>query len=147
MILYMICTKCNLDKDTSCFSSRGSGKLHRQCKICKRIAIKIAYEKKKPEYIQRAKESNKKIRRKISNLIIKAKDKPCVDCGRELPHYCMDLDHLPGSIKIDNVSCLVKKCSVKIIETEIAKCEVVCAVCHRIRTWERQQQLKKIEKF
>jgi len=46
-----------------------------------------------------------------------------------------EFDHLPGSEKANNVSWLAKMGrSVEKLMAEIAKCEVVCANCHRIRT-------------
>lgn len=49
----------------------------------------------------------------------------------------MDFDHLDGSTKLAKVSSLT---SFQQILDEAAKCEVVCANCHRLRTWERQQE-------
>jgi len=68
---------------------------------------------------------------------IKAKA-PCADCGKKFPPVCMDFDHLPGEEKDRNVSNLVGAgASIARLDTEIAKCEVVCANCHRIRTEDR----------
>lgn len=60
-------------------------------------------------------------------------DSPCADCGNKFPAICMDFDHQRD--KIEEVSQMVGS-GVKwdIIQTEIDKCEVVCACCHRIRT-------------
>ena len=47
----------------------------------------------------------------------------------------MDFDHLPGSLKLFEIATWVHagKSIIK-LEEEIAKCEIVCAVCHRVRT-------------
>ena len=56
----------------------------------------------------------------------------CVDCG-ENNHIVLDFDHLRD--KKYNVSRMIHDgFSWKAIKREIAKCEVVCANCHRIRT-------------
>lgn len=131
----MICSKCKLDKETTCFASRGKGKLHKQCKECKKEAISRYYQSNKKVYKKRAINSNKKIREAIKNYVQEYKDKPCADCGKKYPHYIMDFDHIRD--KKYNVADIVKKCSMKMLLEEIDKCEVVCSNCHRERTWRR----------
>lgn len=63
------------------------------------------------------------------------KDVPCVDCGRRFPAECMDFDHLPGAEKCFTISWRLMGVSRVRLEDEIAKCELVCACCHRIRSW------------
>jgi hypothetical protein len=58
---------------------------------------------------------------------------PCVDCKIQYPYYVMDFDHVRGK-KHANVMELVQTLSKKKIDEEIAKCEIVCSNCHRIRT-------------
>ena len=62
---------------------------------------------------------------------------PCVDCGINYPYYVMDFDHVRGQ-KHANVMELVSTLSKKKIDQEIAKCEIVCSNCHRIRTHMRK---------
>lgn len=63
-----------------------------------------------------------------------------MDCKREFPSYVMDFDHRDASTKRDTVSNLVAKArSLMAIEAEIAKCDLVCSNCHRIRTHRRGQ--------
>ena len=64
----------------------------------------------------------------------------CADCRNKYPHYVMDFDHvLPG--KIDTVSRMSGSgTSLARLKAEIAKCEVVCSNCHRIRTFTRREQ-------
>jgi hypothetical protein len=78
-------------------------------------------------------------RRRKADRVSEFKNKPCADCGVSYPPYVMDLDHIPGSNKITNVAELVGTgASWKRIELELAKCEVVCANCHRERTYVRR---------
>jgi L-lysine 2,3-aminomutase len=59
----------------------------------------------------------------------------CVDCG-EKNHIVLDFDHLKD--KKYNVSRMIHDgFSWKAIMKEIQKCEIVCANCHRIRTYAR----------
>jgi len=52
----------------------------------------------------------------------------------------MDFDHREANAKRAQVSDLVNK-SWNVIADEIAKCDVVCANCHRIRSHNRKQHL------
>jgi len=45
----------------------------------------------------------------------------------------MQWDHLPGRVKVGDVSALCAL-SREVILAEIAKCELVCVNCHTIRT-------------
>lgn len=65
------------------------------------------------------------------------KARPCSDCRMRYPTYVMDFDHRPGTGKVMNVGLLYRLGSRKLAEAEIAKCDVVCSNCHRIRTHER----------
>jgi ssDNA-binding Zn-finger/Zn-ribbon topoisomerase 1 len=62
---------------------------------------------------------------------------PCRDCGKFYPYYVMDFDHVRGK-KHANVMELIPTLSKKKIDEEIAKCEIVCSNCHRIRTHVRR---------
>jgi len=66
---------------------------------------------------------------------------PCIDCGINYPYYVMDFDHVRGR-KHANVMELVSTLSKKKIDEEIAKCEIVCSNCHRIRTHVRRMAKK-----
>lgn len=75
-------------------------------------------------------------RTKMRDLIISFKDKKtCADCNQSFPYWVMDFDHLLK--KTMNISKMCRWSEQKILE-EIEKCELVCAVCHRIRTWQRK---------
>lgn len=63
------------------------------------------------------------------------KSGPCLDCERRLPPVCMDFDHVRGE-KTSNVSRLMADFDLALSD-EVAKCDLVCAVCHRYRTLSR----------
>jgi predicted nucleic acid-binding Zn-ribbon protein len=67
--------------------------------------------------------------------------KGCVDCGFNAHPEALDFDHRDPTEKLRNVSC-VKTLSLKSLMDEIAKCDVVCANCHRIRTYNRRRAAK-----
>ena len=66
---------------------------------------------------------------------------PCMDCKEFYPYYVMDFDHVRGK-KHKNVMELIPTLSKKKIDEEIAKCEIVCSNCHRIRTHMRKMAKK-----
>jgi len=75
--------------------------------------------------------------------IIEQKSKPCIDCHTNYPYYVMQFDHLSGLDKEFNVSQAVySKKSLDQIKEEIAKCELVCANCHAIRTYNRSVEAR-----
>ena len=72
----------------------------------------------------------------------KAKDIPCMDCGAKYPPYVMDFDHRPGENKVEAVSALLAHAGIQRVIDEIAKCDVVCANCHRERTHNRTVRIE-----
>lgn len=64
-------------------------------------------------------------------------NKPCVDCGIVYPHYVMQWDHLPEHIKFRNLGDM-RWHKWQTFLDEIKKCELVCANCHAIRTYNRR---------
>lgn len=65
-------------------------------------------------------------------------DQGCMDCGIKYPHFVLEFDHKPEFEKIDVVYRVLIKNGVDAAWKEIAKCDVVCANCHKIRTYERK---------
>lgn len=96
-------------------------------------AIKARYRATHKEQIY-AQESRRAARAKawIDNL----KSGPCMDCGNLFPPVCMDFDHRPDEVKSFGIA-LRKRYSQELLLKEIAKCDLVCSNCHRIRTEQR----------
>lgn len=74
--------------------------------------------------------------RRLQEYLREAKDVPCADCGKRYPSFVLDFDHRED--KEFNVGRLVSFGSWKRLLGEIAKCDVVCANCHRERTHQRR---------
>lgn len=87
-----------------------------------------AYHKK---YCQEHKDYKKAYRQSVVEFVRRAKEIPCTDCGLRYPYYVMDFDH-KGDKKFNLAQCRRK--GMNIVKREIAKCDVVCANCHRQRT-------------
>lgn len=75
-------------------------------------------------------------------IILEAKANPCVDCERSFHFAAMHFDHRPGEIKTFEISETSRIPSEEALLAEIAKCDLVCACCHAVRTWERGQHMK-----
>lgn len=71
-------------------------------------------------------------------IIEAAKAGGCVDCGLIMPEHLevFDFDHISGD-KVKNVSAWLTTGTEEDLRAEIARCEVVCANCHRIRSASR----------
>jgi|SRR5271157_1599006 len=66
----------------------------------------------------------------------------CVDCGYNTNAAALDLDHRDPTQKRNTVSMLVRNMnSLDGVKTEVAKCEVRCANCHRIKHAKERQVL------
>ena len=62
-------------------------------------------------------------------------EKGCADCGYNEHHAGLEFDHVRG--KYQNVASMTTGTAERMFN-EIAKCDVVCGVCHNIRTFERR---------
>lgn len=79
---------------------------------------------------------NAGLKKRNQEYVDRAKNNPCTDCGGVFHPCAMDFDHLED--KVDNISTMVQnKVSLVKLQREIDKCELVCAICHRIRTFNR----------
>lgn len=65
------------------------------------------------------------------------KRRPCADCGVQYPPVVMDFDHRPEEEKLFEVATNWGRRR-EDLAAEIAKCDVVCANCHRLRTAARR---------
>lgn len=73
--------------------------------------------------------------KKVKYIQTYKQDRGCADCKEMYPYWILEFDHLGE--KLFNISEQLRNVSFELIKAEIAKCEVVCANCHKQRTWER----------
>jgi hypothetical protein len=66
-----------------------------------------------------------------------------MDCGGTFPPECMDFDHREGETKELTIGSHLRWAWAR-IEAEIAKCDLVCANCHRTRTRKRGYRNHKV---
>jgi formate dehydrogenase assembly factor FdhD len=131
------CGNCGQAKPVTEFHRRGRG-LQTWCKKCRR-----EYDARYHRATRRKRVAQKKLRH--AELVawyqaLKSRV-PCADCGGMFHHAAMTWDHLPGATKVADVSSLLQRHNRKLILAEIAKCELVCANCHAVRTFQRRRDV------
>jgi hypothetical protein len=130
----IICSGCKEAKNEEDFNKHGA-KRQTFCRPCDNKKAREYYalnKEKQKKQINAAKKLRKKA---LSSWLRELKEaSPCADCDKFFPWYVMDFDHLNNKVAnvTDMISNVVTK--QKLME-EIAKCELVCANCHRIRTF------------
>lgn len=80
--------------------------------------------------------NQRKRRERIRALVLEAKGRPCIDCGIHYPPIVMEFDHVRGEKLFDIGTTSGGSAgyhTIAEIEAEIAKCDVRCANCHRLR--------------
>ena len=113
---------------------RRSDGLQSACRACKAKRDRDWYERR--GHTQRAR-NRSYIARNARHVWAYLLDHPCVDCGEANP-VVLEFDHVRGE-KVNAVSNMVRRqFSLAAIDAEIAKCEVRCANCHKIRTAETE---------
>ena len=91
--------------------------------------------------LEKRQEQRRKRQVPVDSVVYEAKSRPCRDCGNTFPACAMQFDHVRGE-KVANVAHLRNWENVPKVIDEIAKCEVVCANCHAIRTCKRDTRHK-----
>ncbi len=141
------CTQCNVSKPLSDFSvgyRRKDGSVnHRSwCKLCVNKFSHKNYMKNSPQVKKRYTGDfdmghyGKQRYIEFREWIDKLRSEPCTDCKKKYPAVCMDWDHVRGT-KVKAICQMWSMTREKVVE-ELAKCELVCANCHRIRTYTRR---------
>jgi hypothetical protein len=141
-ICRMKCWKCRrtkLKEDDFPWKNRSIGLRHITCKKCMRAYRMAYYEKNKATELVGITARRKRHGQKIREIVLEAKDRPCMDCGVHYHAWVMDFDHREHGDK----EFLISKASwrgnaIERVIAEIAKCDVVCANCHRMRTFTRK---------
>ena len=128
------CSHCHEVLPVAKFHRRGEQGWQSICKTCRRRYGTRRYRAKKSLI-----EGQKKLRRDELRAwyVAQKNGKPCTDCGGYFDPVAMQWDHLPGSSKRGHVSELLRHGSRQALEVELAKCQLVCANCHAVRTFLR----------
>jgi hypothetical protein len=76
--------------------------------------------------------------RHAADLLDQLRSVPCADCGGTFAQCSMDFDHRDPAIKVRSVTRMING-SIDRMMAEVAKCDIVCVNCHRLRTFERRR--------
>ena len=79
-----------------------------------------------------------RLRREQTDLLRKLRDVPCADCLQRFPFFAMDFDHRRAVDKAFEVPRMLGRVDTEKLLEEASKCDIVCANCHRKRTYERR---------
>lgn len=137
-----ICPQCKIPKELEeNFRWRNKTKGTRQswCKTCMTAYDKKLYDSGNKKLSTR--ESQKKLRDRnrqyVYNLLAKSL---CLDCGNA-DIRVLEFDHRAD--KEFGIARMMSNCnSIEAIQNEINKCDIVCANCHRIRTYARNNAIR-----
>lgn len=134
------CLTCGLLKEDSEFW-RKADKLQSRCRDCQRAYHRSYYNSNKSRFIEKNRRNKNRQRARLRAITWAAKQRPCQDCGLEFHPWVMEFDHRDPNTKHAAVANLVAKgCPDARLLEEISKCDVVCANCHRMRTYRRLQK-------
>lgn len=127
------CSKCEECKPIEGFSYKSKARDIRNstCKACAREYTRQHYRDNKDYYLKKKIRTKKRYQKEYYEWLM---DQSCVDCGID-DFRVLEHDHLRD--KEFNISHMVGQRSLKGLMSEIEKCDVVCANCHRIRTINR----------
>lgn len=103
------------------------------------IAAKKHYEANKDKMKARARAHDEKKKKAVKSFLLEYLSKNfCVDCGNSNP-IVLEFDHKTKKEKrffIGEANC--RGYSLKSVIAEVAKCDIRCANCHRIKTYEEE---------
>jgi hypothetical protein len=131
------CNGCDRELTICSFSLKTrTPRLRRQtrCRECMAVASRRSYERNRDQVIARSKAARSGVDER-NRLFIREllADKLCADCSISAPDI-FEFDHRHGD-KRDSVGRMISQgLSLSTIEAEIAKCDILCPNCHRIRT-------------
>lgn len=149
-----LCPDCDTQKPLTSFYRSRKG-LDTYCKECRGRRGREWHENNREQHQKlvrawhlnnpdKIRTSKRKARNATRSTLQEHKEaKPCADCGLYFPYWVMQFDHLPGTSKRAKVSRLASRFTSQVqVQDEVAKCDLVCAVCHAHRTYCRQHQLE-----
>lgn len=137
-----ICSKCKTSKilDEFQFRNKDKGTYRSHCRDCVSAYDKWAYSV--GIKTGNSKESKQAITERNQKYILDLLSQtPCKDCSNP-DIRVLEFDHLRD--KKFNISTMIKSYSLEKIKEEVAKCDIVCSNCHKIRTYNRRPNYRTI---
>lgn len=120
-----------------CPRNKNSSTLQAFCVECNRSVNKKWYKQNKSKHLLTVKANRERYRNEVDDYLDSVKTKPCADCNKVFHPWIMEFDHVDDN-KVTGVAQLRRlKATLESIKREVAKCQLVCANCHRARTFGR----------
>jgi hypothetical protein len=134
------CTKCGEERSAEDYSPNKSW-----CKPCSSAYTREYYWKNREKVLERGRAYDRRYhaanrtqhlarmkdyREQIKVIVAEARAEPGMDCGGSFPPVCMEMHHRDPATKRFEVS---NAGTPNLARAELAKCDVICANCHRIR--------------
>jgi hypothetical protein len=142
-IVAKTCSRCGIEQSINEFvwrRSRGAWGSH--CRACRAEYGRAHYEKNRDLYKERAIAQKRRLLQERTEFLFEYfRVNPCRDCGESDP-VVLEFDHLRD--KHFNIGGHLPFYKWERILEEIAKCDVVCANCHRRRTAARQGSIRAV---
>ena len=131
------CPRCATARPLSDFSRKGDG-LQPVCRPCNRRYQREHYQANKARYKRRARAYAESRRAEVRAWVWEYLERAgCRDCGVSDPRV-LDFDHRDPSVKEFQISqALSGSYTLSRVRSEVDKCDVRCANCHRLRTAEQ----------
>lgn len=134
------CSRCGEVRPVAEFpiKNRARGTRQSKCKACQRVYAREHYQRNRDVYLERAARqrherlpgSRASVREPVAAYL---RTHPCVDCG-ENDIAVLEFDHRDGADKRTDIAKMMSLGGLRSVLSEIAKCDVRCANCHRIRS-------------
>ncbi len=91
----------------------------------------------KTAWLQRKREKFRSRREEQMKFLERVRELPCADCGRRFLPVVMEFDHRDPSAKRYAMNTVAGRLRFSRLLEEMAKCDILCTNCHRIRTRRR----------
>lgn len=118
-----------LNHENFAWKRKAQGTFQSQCRPCHKEYRSHHYNVNKKKYMAKARAWSDKEAKEFFTWLA---GESCVDCGIS-DIRVLEFDHVRGD-KVANISAMLGSASRERLLQEIAKCDIVCANCHRIRT-------------
>lgn len=136
------CVCCGMERDADKdfnWEYKNRGKRQARCKYCQSELSKLHYQNNKGIYNERTRTRKAQVlTENMSRVSSHLSTHPCVDCGKS-DIRLLEFDHTNGQKSRGIADLLSWGFNWSTIEAEMAKCEVRCANCHRIKTIEQDR--------
>lgn len=138
-----LCSNCNEQKQEEAFNKKEASKdgLQPHCRECSQTRSRKYYSDNREHHQKNVRVNTERYvernRRWVWGILLSSS---CKDCGDSDP-MILEFDHLGD--KVAGISSLIQlPSSLENLQKEINKCDIVCANCHRRRTYSRNHSYR-----